>query len=441
VKADPRAFAALAPLSLLLTAPFAAPAPAPAASPAKGAADERLDVRIDERLEALFVVRCLAPGRAEPEEEKLRRRFAKLRSHPAVKLDAGLSRSVFHTHARYDYLVKLDHGKDLNLWDLPEAAALGGDLAKVDDWAKAVRAFARTPEFRRYLGERAAALEPTLAKAREELRANRMLSRLEEYTGLPLPGDHLVVPTPFERAEIGGGFASPLRLRPRYLIVNAVAEAQFAASSRGGLAALIWHEAAHGTADPLAHLHEEELAASAGLFERIEPGRCRGDWTFCVKEHVNDAIALRLVSRLHGERDLVYLLPWKEADYPHLSALLERLKEYEANRDKYPTLVEFYPRLLAAFPRARAKRPAEKDPSMLELVARTFREPAHRAQALALASSAVKSQPSAERFAIKAALEILLERPADAEASAKAALALEPKDERAAELLKQARAG
>lgn len=38
-----------------------------------------------------------------------------------------------------------------------------------------------------------------------------------------------------------------------------------------------------------------------------------------------------------------------ERGFRHLDALLERLAEFEANRDRYPTIADFYPRLLDVF--------------------------------------------------------------------------------------------
>lgn len=72
-------------------------------------------------------------------------------------------------------------------------------------------------------------------------------------------------------------------------------------------------------------------------------------WHITVIEHIINAITTRLTAIVFGEEAsataLEHLL---DDDYRYLPPLIEKLKEYEAQRERYPTIGSFMPMLLSS---------------------------------------------------------------------------------------------
>jgi hypothetical protein len=72
-------------------------------------------------------------------------------------------------------------------------------------------------------------------------------------------------------------------------------------------------------------------------------------WEIALNEHVIRAITARLEGRRGGpQAEEASLASDEERGSAHVRALAKRLEEYEADRERYPTLRDFYPRLLDA---------------------------------------------------------------------------------------------
>jgi hypothetical protein len=87
------------------------------------------------------------------------------------------------------------------------------------------------------------------------------------------------------------------------------------------------------------------------LFEPIKKDMEKlayGDWNTCVKEHVIRAVNIRL-NELHlgSLRSWFFLKIELKRGFIYIEPLIEKLKEFEIQRDKNNiTFLEFYPELL-----------------------------------------------------------------------------------------------
>lgn len=247
---------------------------------------------------------------------------------------------------RAQVLMRLGPAPELKgLERVPETIiAAAGGRAAVTAWIGALRALALVNEAA--LKDEARLLAPAAEAFRVRLTSGGYISALEEYAGLPMPGPHRVMLSAFHtpgsiaNAVIDrrdGGVEVDSLFGPDWT----TGEPDFWTPRVPGT---LWHEQAHGVADPLADLWAEPIA-------RAKPADasaiCYGQWRQCVREHVVRALMLRLMERELGpaaateQRDFE-----KHGDFRWLPAMEERLKEYENNRSKYPTLADFFPRLI-----------------------------------------------------------------------------------------------
>jgi hypothetical protein len=109
----------------------------------------------------------------------------------------------------------------------------------------------------------------------------------------------------------------------------------------------LWHQLAHGLLD-------SRVEAARADLDRRTDGRkepCFGEWQQCVKENLVRAVTARLLELNVSSKAAKRFLHNGDQDlYPRMPQLLDALRVYEKNRDKYPTLDSFLPTLFQAFP-------------------------------------------------------------------------------------------
>jgi hypothetical protein len=120
-----------------------------------------------------------------------------------------------------------------------------------------------------------------------------------------------------------------------------------------------WHEFSHSFVAPILGVYGWQIAQYASLFDpiadKMEPWY--PNWDMCVNEHIVRAITIRLSYREKGKLagDLL-LQDTKNEGFIYVKALCEQLEEYENQREKYPTFVDFFPELLKVFEELSEKR-------------------------------------------------------------------------------------
>ena len=270
---------------------------------------------------------------------------------------------------------------------------------------------------------------------------------MERYSGLPFEGRYRVLLSPFQAR---GNAVNTIVMADdgSYDIISVVGPKGAGPRALNFLtdesAVTLWHELGHGILDTLADLHGSEITSSAGAQDKL-PWNCYGVWQQCVKEHMVRAVMIRLMAARDGEAAASrHLREEGEKKYPYLAALLERLKEYESSRARYPTLAHFYPRLLSVFPKIPAKPGAaaeegpEAGPEWVLDASAPFVTGGQRVRALRYLDLVLAGEPVSPLRVKKAALLFLQKRPQEALQEATTFLAGRAPD--AAALLVRARA-
>jgi hypothetical protein len=119
------------------------------------------------------------------------------------------------------------------------------------------------------------------------------------------------------------------------------------------LRGMVWHEFGHSFSNPVVSRHQEDWEPYAALFEPLREAMGRQayrQWSSCVIEHVNRAHVARITRQALGDAAAEAVLGEEERHgFRYIRALYRRLEEYEAARDKYPSMDDFGVRLLSVF--------------------------------------------------------------------------------------------
>lgn len=316
-------------------------------APRAAAAPAAVTFEVDARVELVSVVLMLSdpadfksrrPEGLDPYAAAAEAAFSRFSGHPAVARVAALRKRGVPASALARAVLEPAAGDALpgDLRDFEKAANFAGFFeAHREDY----RAFAETA---RRESQRAISPESALA-----------------YMGLPFEGEHRFILAPLLPDDSGAG---GLRVRP-------------GAPSRGSIR--FRFDAFDGSV-------AAELARAAVNWVRA-PG---GD----APAHVAAAVGLRVLAADLGERVYAAELRRRASpSLPRLEAVSERLKEYESERERYPTLQAFNQRL-EAFAAIR-----------VEQAARAARGGA-REEALTLLAEARGMNPSLEERRLMASL-------------------------------------
>jgi hypothetical protein len=327
----------------------------------------RIDV--DPRMELESVVRLLGPAAGDPEgfvrrdipyARAIADHFAADRRHAAVRADSEPAFKNFKFSDRRQVLLRLSPPPALQVRvEMPYAFyERAGGRDKADAWLDGLRTFCRDAGFLDFLASSRGLLAPQVDAFRNEVARVDYLGKIEAYTGLGLLGSYSIALSPFDAT---GGVANEVAvLDDGAMEISSV----IGPEQRPGagfdfwskrIPSVLWHESGHGIEDGMGDLFSDQIALSSASYQ--PSWNCYGDWQQCFKENVVRAVMIRLIAQEFGQAAADEQLAYEtETRFPYLKTMLDRLRDYEKHRDRYPTLADFYPELVAVLPVPPPKR-------------------------------------------------------------------------------------
>lgn len=354
-------------LLLLPAAPsLAAPAPEPQAP-----APPFLEVRMDPRFELLAAVQLLAGADRRssaffrhdiPYDRAAEAWFRPYERHPVVEKYQELADKGFDYIEMYTFLFSLTDPPELRSTDAPGDLPAGiaehaGGAASLKEFQLLLADFARASRFQEFYDAQAGERASLVALASAPLAGYDLEAHFRGYTGWAPPARETLIVSPFTEPVLSVTFQSTdpdgtPRVTCLYGAETRGGKFQFRLATR--FAQLLLEDVSVRLKTDLLP-YSGRLERSAGLYSPV--GRaCAATWEECARREIAFAVGDRLLV-LQGSSEMAALWPIKYAriGMPHLAPLIERLKEYEAHRDRYPTLTAFLPRLLDVFDELAAK--------------------------------------------------------------------------------------
>jgi len=160
---------------------------------------------------------------------------------------------------------------------------------------------------------------------------------------------YTLVPSMFGPADHGSGFGPRVEIDGQvhaYVVFQNFPTARIPILDNMHLLAL--HEFSHSFVNPitlkfLATAQREQIETIKQIFE----SSISDTWVVSLLEHTVDAIAARICLNLFGEEVANKVLTMRQPHEIYIRHFYNKLADYEANRDKYPTFASFYPELVS----------------------------------------------------------------------------------------------
>jgi hypothetical protein len=319
-----------------------------------------INVVVDPRIELLAVVQYLS-GYGErfvglitmPYRRDVMEYFAPFKEHPAVKLFAEMRADNFSFDAPPTAMLHLSKPPDLSL-ESPFTDYLktrAGGEERLEEFVKSLRDFARETQFMAFFEAHKGTFLQTVFETHEKLKDIDYIGTLENYYGMKQHSYNIILAPLFGDGAFGPRIE---RIDGAYDIYNICGPS---GTENGfpnfGNLAIIWHEFSHSFVNPTTDKFREQVAQYESLYEPISESMKRQaypDWLICVNEHIVRAVTTRIAYREFGKEAGEEALQYeKSRSFFYVEALCKRLEQYENQRDKYPTFVDFYPELINVF--------------------------------------------------------------------------------------------
>ena len=329
------------------------------------------EVRTDPRFELLAMVQLLAGADRQssaffrhdiPYDRAAEAWFRPYARHPVVEKYQELAAKGFDYIELYTFLFGLTDPPALESRSSPGMIPAGivahaGGARSLKEFQLLLADFARASRFTEFYDGQAKERAELVALAAAPLRGKDLAEVFRRYTGWTPPARETVIISPFAEPVLSVTFATVdpdgvPRLTSLYGPETREGKFQFRIETRF---AHLMLEDVNVKLKTEALPRSGRLDRSASLYAAV--GRaCGPTWYDCALREIAFAVGDRLLVQ-QGSPEMAALWPIKYAriGMPHLTPLIERLKEYELHRDRYPTLTEFLPRMVDVFDDLAAK--------------------------------------------------------------------------------------
>lgn len=307
----------------------------------------RLEVRVDPRIELINIVE-----RAKSFEEKhlqeptmqqeISNYFLHYKDHPAVEMMQVLEAMGFtYTKPRW-FILGCSNPPELRQlypikqlypyrdW-IPDEESLSELILKLKD-------FYNDTKFGTFYCEHRENYEKLLDIVTADFKKHDYIKLLEDYFGVR-KDEYVFIYSPTNP----GGFGIWIEVEGKITIYSIM---------RNGDVSLVLHEFGHSFVNPVTDEFKEEIIQYQNLFPPIRQDLpvCYDSWWIAANEHIIRAFTARVVAIINGEVAGEQMLQRELSEgFKYVIPMYERLKEYEANRDKYPDFRSFCPRIVELF--------------------------------------------------------------------------------------------
>jgi len=324
-----------------------------------------IKVEVDPRMELIAVVQLLS-GYGEqygltnqldfPYRRNVDEHFEAYNDHGAVKLFNEMCPEGFNYGIPPVAVLHLSDppGLDIVVPFTENTIERAGGTERLTEFVRTLRDFTRETRFVDFYEANRESLQRIEETVRDAIGSVDYVGMLENYYGMS-QNSYTVIPAPLFRPGYGprverddGTFDLYCIIGPRG--VDDQGTPEFAPLF---LRYVILHEFSHSFVNPLTAKYSEEIAKYSALFEPIAgqmKEQAYGEWETCVNEHVVRAVQIRLTGRQFGSLGMAMeLADAKSRGFIYIEPLCERLKQFEEQRDKYPTFEAFYPQIIDVF--------------------------------------------------------------------------------------------
>lgn len=331
------------------------------------ASDTLLRIHVDARVELLSLIFRLAgnseynQARVKSYAEDAERRFGTFREHPVVALAAELRNTQGVSYdACMGMAVHLTDPGDLQfrtpLVPWPEALDRRWTVKSSGDFLTAARQFVKDAGFNDFIAKHRALYQTTESRLKKLLEQEAHLEWFRDFFGEKANVAFAVIPGMLNGGSCYGAHFRAAGGQEELFCILGVwqTDPEGLPEFTSGMVETVVHEFCHSYVNPLIDRRWDDLRAPAQILYKPVAQKMRsqayGEPATMLRESLVRACGVRYACRFEGIKAAAEAVRReKSRGFLWAQALSDLLGDYEAHRDRYPTLAAFSPRLVAFF--------------------------------------------------------------------------------------------
>lgn len=325
-----------------------------------------INVTVDPRIELLAAVQILSGyneltgliSRYDTEyKQELIEYFSPYKEHPAVAHFKQLATAGFTYDAPAAAMLYLSDPPEFEMVK-PFAEYLlfrAWGRENLMKFVTSMRYFAAETDFMTFYNNHRETYDQIVEEVKATMAGGDYIATLEDYYGLRQNSYNIILAPLFHHGGFGPrllcddgtydiyNICGPVGANGGYPVFGSAEDFKY----------LAWHEFSHSFVNPVTDKFQNEVNQYAALYKPLAEkmtAMAYPDWKHCVYEHLVRAANVRFSYLEDGEKaGRKSMRDEKNKGFAYVELIAKRLKEYENNRDKYPTLEDFYPRIIDLF--------------------------------------------------------------------------------------------
>ena len=322
----------------------------------------KLHISIDPRMEILSIAQLLSNypmiNRTSPYSKDLMNHFKSYASHEAILMTDSLLRHGFTYDKPVAFMLYLSQPPELEQ-QIAFANYLmteSGGEDNLEKYRKSLQQFAKTSNFETFWNNKIPYYNQILDLAIVGMDGVDLVKILEDYFNETKDGHNIIISPSIS----AGGYAATVT----DVDDKDITYACIASFNSMSVILLSLHEFSHPFVNPLTDKYSDRVESLNKLFEPVKENISQAyrTWQICVNEHIVRAVVIRLVELYFESQSSKFLLDEFQIEstgskfllenelrggFIYIEPLIEKLKEFESQRDKNNvTFTEYYPELL-----------------------------------------------------------------------------------------------
>ncbi len=284
--------------------------------------------------------------------------FSPLAKHPAVQMFDRLSSQPRKLNFSAPSNIMLYADENLQLrQDITMNAFVVSRIDGLDSlivFLELLRNFAQVSDFNAFYSDNKEYYQSIINRTTQHMTDYSFIRELEDFFGRSQQSYNIILVSLYSSVGYGNWMLLPNGKKEIYntMGMEKVKEEMPFFGDEDYLKHLIRHEFSHPFINPVTDLYHDLIMPHADRFDALPEAARRNvchEWEECINEFI-----IRAITTWLAQQESLELGQWAY-DYElnrgviYLDELLQKIEDFHANRETYPTLNDYYPQLLEVF--------------------------------------------------------------------------------------------
>ena len=318
-----------------------------------------LNISVDPRIELLSTIQILSNyqviNRESDYSKEIQAYFNKFSTLDAVTFTDQLTNFAYDAPA--GFILYFSQPPDLKQL-LPYSDYLvkrAGGKENLDHYRKSIEQFAKKSDFEKFWNSKLDFYNNMLELTAEEAKDADPVKIIEDYFNEKRNSYNIIIAPLFNGHNYGTRLPAVNNKFDIYSCITPFRSKDgIPYISKESVISTVCHEFSHSFVNPETEKYADRIESFSQLLEPIKNEMARiaySNWSICVNEHIIRAIGVRIEEIYKNQAKSQALMNQEKSKrFIYIEPLVEKLKEYEKQRDtKHITFSEFVPRLLDVF--------------------------------------------------------------------------------------------